>query len=130
MPTHTAPDLVAATVLRAATGLGGSTGDGGVASVSAELDTLAAALTLVAKGCDDAATRIVPRGAGDESIGGRYDRAASDWPVVPPPSRERLAALLTTLHDAGITARHAAALCEHAKRQLDAALHRARGGPL
>jgi hypothetical protein len=120
MPADTAPDLTAATVLRAATELRGSRGDGGVASVPTELDDLAAALRLAANACDDAARRVVPRG---DSICGRYDRAARDWPVVPPPSRERFAALLAALHEAGSIARHAAARCDDAKRSLDSALH-------
>ena len=119
MATDTTPDLSAATVHRAATRLGSSTRDGGVGSVSTDLGNLAAALRLAAKACDDAALRVVPRG---DSIGGRYDRAAYEWPVVPPPSRERFATLLAALHDAGSIARQAAARCDDAKGSLDSAL--------
>jgi hypothetical protein len=119
MATDTTPDLAAATVLRAATRLRDRTRDGGVASVSTGLGDLTAALRLAAKACDDAALRVVPRG---DSLGGRYSRAASAWPVVPPPTRERFAALLAALHDAGSTARQAAARCDDAKELLDSAL--------
>jgi hypothetical protein len=99
-------------------------GTNGVASLPDELDAVAAALSAAAGACDNAARRILPAGDRDESICTRYDRAAHDWPATPPPSRERFAALLGLLHDAGSAARQAAARCGQARQSLDADLGR------
>lgn len=108
-------------MLRTSSALNAATG-GPAASLPDELDAVAAALSAAAGACDDVARRVLPAGAHDESICTRYDRAARAWPISPPPSRERIAAILGFLHDAEGAARQAAARCEQARRSLDHAL--------
>ena len=109
-------------MLRASSTLNAATGRAGTASLPDEVDAVAAALSAAAGACDDVARRVLPAGARDESICSRYDRAARAWPVSPPPSRERIAAILGFLHDAESATRQAAARCEQARRSLDHAL--------
>jgi hypothetical protein len=102
--------------------LNAGSGAASAASLPDELDAVAAALSAAAGACDDAARRVLPAGARDESICSRFDRAAREWPVSPPPSRERIASILGFLDDAECDARRAAARCEQARRSLDHAL--------
>ena len=77
------------------------------------LDDLASAFRGAAGACDALARHAVPDGAAGP-ISGRYRAAADAWPSDTPPSYDRLAAVLASLHDTAATARMAARRCEAA----------------
>jgi hypothetical protein len=131
MPTDTPidPDPPTGALRKAGRALGDVPPVRDVTSLPDELHAVAGALRMTADACARAAGRVVPAAAVDRSIGDRYQRAAASWPVLPPPSREGFAALLTALHEAASTVGQAADRCEHAKRALEAALHRANEPP-
>jgi hypothetical protein len=111
-----------AQLLGAARSLADASGRESVASLPDELDALAGALRVAADACGKAATRVVPAGAIDDSICDRYERARATWPVVPSPTNERLAALLSGLHDTVGAVRHAADRCDQASHAVGTAL--------
>ena len=58
----------------------------------------------------------------DRGICSRYQRAAASWPTSPPPSHERFAAALASLHGAADAARLAARRCDRAREAVDVLL--------
>jgi hypothetical protein len=84
-----------------------------VTRMAGSLTDLGEALRAAARACDQLAARVVP---GDPSgpLCDRYRTAAEAWPSPAPPSHERLAAILASLHDTAAGARLAARRCDHA----------------
>jgi hypothetical protein len=94
---------------------------GGIAGLPAQLERLAAALRATGRAYETAASRVVPAAEPlDRGIASRYQRAAAAWPTAPPPSHERFAAALASLHTAADAARLASRRCDQARRAVDA----------
>jgi hypothetical protein len=96
--------------------------DGGdIAGLPDRLEQLADALRATAGAYEAAASRVVPAAQPlDRGIAFRYRRAAAAWPAAPPPSHERFAAALASLHAAADAARLAGRRCHQARRAVDA----------
>jgi hypothetical protein len=74
-------------------------------------------LRALSRGCYGAAHALIPPG---EDIARRYERAAADWPGAEPPSHERQAELLASLHETAEALRRAATSCARAGELLSA----------
>jgi hypothetical protein len=86
-----------------------------------QLERLAATLRATGRAYETAASRVVPAAEPlDRGIASRYQRAAAAWPTAPPPSHERFAAALASLHTAADAARLASRRCDQARRAVDA----------
>jgi hypothetical protein len=94
---------------------------GDIAGLPNRLERLADALRATTGAYEAAASRVVPAAQPlDRGIASRYRRAAAAWPATPPPSHERFAAALASLHAAADAARLAARRCDQARRAVDA----------
>jgi hypothetical protein len=94
---------------------------GDVAALSEELAVLGEALRAAGRAYECSASRVVPGPRlVDESVTSRFQRAAARWPDAPPPSHERLAAALASLHAVAEAARLAARRCDRARHDVDA----------
>jgi hypothetical protein len=93
----------------------------GITALAGELDHLADTLRVVAQACERATTRVVPPAGPDVSVCRRYQCAVAGWPFTSPPSYERLAMLLGSLHDVAGALRVAAGRCDHARNAVDTA---------
>jgi hypothetical protein len=96
--------------------------DGGeIAGLSDQLARLGDALRATGGAYEAAASRVVPAAQPlDRGIAFRYRRAAATWPAAPPPSHERFAAALASLHAAADAARLAGRRSDEARRAVDA----------
>ena len=111
----------AARDLRAAAEAVERTDDGDVAGLPDRLEYLGDALRAAGRAYEAAASRVVPAARPfDRGISYRYQRAAAAWPTAPPPSYERFAAALASLHAAADAARLAGRRCDEARRAVDA----------
>ena len=101
-----------------------ATDDGGdLATLPAELEELGKALQAAGRAYERSASRVLPAAQPlDCRICSRYQRAAATWPASPPPSHERIAAALATLHEAAGAVRLAARRGDEARRAVDALL--------
>ena len=120
---------VAATddLLRAARPVKHSNRDGDFEMLPVELGVLAEALRVARRACDRSASRMVPAAETlDRGICSRYQRAAAGWPASPPPSYERFAAALASLHEAADGARLAARSCDQARQAVEVLLQPSR----
>jgi hypothetical protein len=94
---------------------------GDIADLPGQLDRLTAALRATGRAYEAAASRVVPAAEPlDRGIASRYQRAAAAWPTALPPSHERFAAALASLHTAADAARLASRRCDQARRAVDA----------
>jgi hypothetical protein len=92
-----------------------------VADLLARLERLGDALRATGGAYEAAAARVVPAARPlDRGIADRYGRAGAAWPAAPPPSHERFAAALASLHAAADAARLASRRCEDARRAIEA----------
>ena len=114
---------------RGAAPLARATGSGhrGVETLPDELQELVPVLRLAAEVLDRAAARLVPAVDGTDRVCDRYRAAIASWPSVPAPSYERLAGLLSALHEAGAAVRGAAARCDAADHAVRTAVGRESG---
>jgi hypothetical protein len=95
--------------------------DGDIADLPDQLARLGAALRAAGAAYDTAASSLVPAAQPlDRGISDRYQRAAAAWPAASPPSHERFAAALASLHAAAAAARLAARRSDDARRAVDA----------
>jgi hypothetical protein len=96
--------------------------DGGeIAGLPDHLARLGDALRAAGGAYETAASRVVPAAQPlDRGIAFRYLRAAATWPAAPPPSHERFAAALASLHAAADAARLAGRRSDEARRAVDA----------
>ena len=85
------------------------------------LVVLAKALRDAGDACDALAQRVIPDDL-NGSICDRYGAAADAWPAPSRPTHERLAAILSTLHDTGAAARLTARRCDGAVSAIAATL--------
>lgn len=112
----------ASALLAAARRLEADAGEPGSAVLVADsLGEVEEALRALDRACGRAAQTLVPTGAIDERVSLRYARAAANWPVrgdAAPPSYERQAQVLASLHDAGATLRAGAEYCRRARAIL------------
>jgi hypothetical protein len=96
-------------------------GAGDIADLAAHLDRLGDALRAAGRAYEMAATHLVapaqPHGRG---ITSRYQRAAAAWPGAAPPSHERFAAAMTSLHAATAAARAAGRRSDEARQAIAA----------
>jgi hypothetical protein len=96
---------------------------GDVAALPGELEDLAEALRAAGRVCEKSAFRVVPGAQPlDRGICSRYQRAAASWPASPSPSYERLAAALSSLHEAADATRLAARRCDQARETVEGLL--------
>jgi hypothetical protein len=96
---------------------------GDLAALPDELAGLGEALRAAGRAYESSASRVVPGPRPeDRSICSRYQRAAARWPDSPPPSHERFAAALASLHAAAEAARLAARRCDRARQDVDVLL--------
>ena len=96
---------------------------GDLTALPGELEGLGEALRAVGRACERSASRVVPAAQPlDRGICSRYQRAVANWPASPPPSHERLAATLASLHEAADAANQAAHRCEQASQAVDVLL--------
>jgi hypothetical protein len=96
-------------------------GAGDIADLPPHLDRLGDALRAAGRAYETAASHLVPPAqADDRGIASRYQRAAAAWPGAPPPSHERFAAAMTSLHAAADAARAAGRRCDQARHAVDA----------
>ena len=94
---------------------------GDIAGLPAHLDRLGEALRAAGRAYETAATQLVPPAqADDRGIASRYQRAASAWLGAVPPSHERFAAAMTSLHAAADAARAAGRRSDEAREAIDA----------
>jgi hypothetical protein len=101
---------------------------GDPAALPGELEALGEALRAAGRVCEKYAFRVVPGAQPlDRGICSRYRRAAASWPTSPPPSHERFAAALATLHGAADAARQAAGRCDRAREAIDGLLRTSTG---
>jgi hypothetical protein len=119
---HTA----AAGVVNAGQGLSAATDTDDVAALADGLDALASSLHGAAHACDRALSASVPQAMSRGSICARYREAREQWPTSTPPSNERLAAVLASVHDAVRALRTAADHCAQARHAVDAARNAAK----
>jgi hypothetical protein len=95
--------------------------DGDIAGLPDQLACLGAALRAAGAAYGTAASCVVPGAQpSDRDISYRYQRAAAAWPAGSPPSHERFAAALSSLHAAAAAARLAARRGDDARRAVDA----------
>ena len=91
-----------------------------LAVLPGELEDLSEALRAAGHAYATSASRVVPAAQPlDRGICNRYQRAAASWPTSPPPSHERFAAALASLHEAADAARLAARRGDQASQALD-----------
>jgi hypothetical protein len=110
-------------LLVAANAVGHTDHGGDLAALPGELEGLGEALRAAGRACKKSAFRVVPGAQPlDRGIGDRYQRAAASWPASPPPSYERFAAALASLHEAADAARLAARRCDRARDAVDGLL--------
>jgi hypothetical protein len=96
---------------------------GDLAALPGELECLGCALRAAGRAYEEFASRVAPAAQPlDRGNGSRYQRAAATWPVSPPPSHERFAAALASLHEAADAARMAARRCDQARQAVDVLL--------
>jgi hypothetical protein len=94
-----------------------------LATLPGELEGLGEALRAAGRAYERSASRVVPDAWPlDRGVCSRYQRAAARWPASPPPSHERFAAALASLHAAGDAARLAARSCDRARQAVDVLL--------
>jgi hypothetical protein len=94
---------------------------GGIAGLPAQLDRLGDALRAAGRAYETAAPHLVPPAQPDDrGIASRYQRAAAAWPGAAPPSHERFAAAMTSLHAAADAARAAGRRSDEARQAIDA----------
>jgi hypothetical protein len=92
----------------------------GLATLPGELESLGEALRAAGRACEESASCVAPGAQPvDRGVCSRYQRAAASWPTSPPPSYERFAAVLASLHEAAGAARLAARRCDHARQAVD-----------
>ena len=114
-------ELDAAKALRIAAAAADAIDDGDIAGLPDQLARLGAALRAAGVAYETAASRVVPAAQPlDRGISYRYQRAAAAWPAASPPSHERFAAALTSLHAAAAAARLAGRRGDEARRAIDA----------
>ncbi|MEO8688795.1 MAG: hypothetical protein ABI611_11330 [Solirubrobacteraceae bacterium] len=115
-------------MLVAAAGVGRADRRGGVETLPSELEALAEAIRAAGRALAASAPRVVPEAEPlDHRVSSRYRRAAASWPTSPPPSHERFAATLASLHDAADAARLAGRRCDEARRCVEVLLRTAPG---
>lgn len=114
-------ELDAANELRIAAAAVDAIDDGDIAGLPDQLARLGAALRAAGASYATAASCVVPAAQPlDRGTSYRYQRAAAAWPAASPPSHERFAAALTSLHAAADAARLAARRGDEARRAVDA----------
>jgi hypothetical protein len=114
-------ELDAAKDLRIAAAAVDAIDDGDIAGLPDQLARLGAALRAAGVAYETAASCVVPAAHPlDRGISYRYQRAAETWPAAWPPSHERFAAALTSLHAAADAARLAGRAGDEARRAIDA----------
>jgi hypothetical protein len=114
-------ELDAANELRIAAAAVDAIDDGDIAGLPDQLARLGAALRAAGASYETAASCVVPAAQPlDRGTSYRYQRAAAAWPAASPPSHERFAAALTSLHAAADAARLAARRGDEARRAVDA----------
>jgi hypothetical protein len=95
--------------------------DGDIAGLPDQLARLGAALRAAGAAYETAASCVVPAAQPlDRGITSRYRRAAAAWPAASPPSHERFAAALASLHAAADAARLAGRQADEARQAVDA----------
>ena len=101
MPSERTNGAVAHDLLVAAKGCERTEHGGDLAALPGELEVLGEALRAAGCAYERSGSRVVP-GARPLDLGicSRYQRAAARWPASPPPSHERFAAALASLHAA------------------------------
>jgi hypothetical protein len=96
-------------------------GAGDIAGLPAHLDRLGDALRAAGRAYEIAAPHLLPPAQPhDRGIASRYQRAAAAWPGAAPPSHERFAAAMTSLHAAAAAARAAGRRSDEARKAIDA----------
>jgi hypothetical protein len=96
---------------------------GDLTALPGELEGLGEALLAVGRAYERSASRVVPAAQPlDRGICSRYQRAAANRPASPPPSHERLAATLASLHEAADAAHLAARRCDQARQAVEVLL--------
>jgi hypothetical protein len=96
---------------------------GDLAALPGELEGLGEAFRVAGRACETSASRVVPDAQPlDRGICSRFQRAAASSPASPPPSHERFAAALASLHEAADAARLAARRCDQARQAVDVLL--------
>jgi hypothetical protein len=96
---------------------------GDPAALPGELEGLSEALRAAGRAYEKSASRVVPAAQPlDCGLCSRYQHAAASWPTSPPPSHERFAAALASLHEAAAAARLAARRCDQARQAVDVLL--------
>jgi hypothetical protein len=114
-------ELDAAKDLRIAAAAVDAIDDGEIAGLPDQLARLGAALRTAGAAYETAASCLVPAAQPlDRGISYRYQRAAAAWPAASPPSYERFAAALASLHAAADAARLASRRGDEARRAVDA----------
>ena len=114
-------ELDAANDLRVAAAAVAAINDGDIAGLPDQLARLGGALRAAGAAYETAASCVVPaEQPSDRGISYRYQRAAAAWPASRPPSHERFAAALASLHAAADAARLAARRGDEARRAVDA----------
>jgi hypothetical protein len=113
-------------LLRAAEAVERSDAGGDLADLPSQLARLGDALRATGGAYETAASHLVPAAQPlDRGVAFRYRRAAAAWPV--PPSHERFAAALASLHAAGDAVQLAGRRCDEARRAVDALWDRGHG---
>ena len=116
----------AATLLAAATKLQPDPGEPpSVELLTSSLDDVEEALRALSDATAHAADGLIPPARLGEGASRRYARAAASWPRgsgIGPPSYERQAQILMTLHEAAVTLRAGAASCRRARDTLASTL--------
>jgi hypothetical protein len=92
---------------------------GSLAALPGELERLGDALRAAGHAYENSISRVAPDARPhDRGICSRYQRGAASWPASPPPSHERFAAALASLHDAADAARLAARRSDQARQAV------------
>jgi hypothetical protein len=97
-------------------------GPASVDVVATSLADVERALRALSHAIDHAGDALIPPARGGEAAAARHARAAAEWPRVGaggPPSHERQAHLLSSLHEAAATIRAAAECCGRARRIVE-----------
>lgn len=114
-------EVDAANDLRIAAAAVEAINDGDIAALPDQLARLGAALRAAGAAYETAASCVVPAAQPlDGGISYRYQRAAATWPAASPPSHERFAAALASLHAAADAARLAGRRGDEARQAVDA----------
>ena len=93
--------------------------DGSLAALPGELEKLGDALRAAGRAYEKSISRVVPDAQPhDRGICSRYQRAAASWPASAPPSHERFAAALASLHEVADAARLAARRSDQARQAV------------